>query len=157
MNLEEWLNEVPPADWVEPEDVSGHLLSREQLESLWQAAHAEGVAEGRAAERKKWQDENSTLRKRLETRTQISRQWEALAERNRLERTAATAAERGLWELVIQAAIADLCPICARGGKEPVYHSQSNGWYHRDGPPGNWCMAGRVRSMVRVIKEADDE
>ena len=94
MNLEEWLNEVPPADWVEPEDVSGHLLSREQLESLWQAAHAEGVAEGRAAERKKWQDENSTLRKRLETRTQISRQWEALAERNRLERTAATAAER---------------------------------------------------------------
>ena len=65
-------------------------------------------------------------------------------------------AERGKWELVIQAAIADLCPICAGGGKEPVYHSQSNGWYHRDGPPGNWCMAGRVRSMVRVIKEADD-
>ena len=40
MNLEEWLNEVPPADWVEPEDVSGHLLSRELLESLWQAAMA---------------------------------------------------------------------------------------------------------------------
>ena len=151
MNLEEWLNEVPPADWVKPEDVSGHLLSREQLESLWQAAHAEGVAEGRAAERKKWQDENSTLRKRLETRTQISRQWEALAERNRLERTAATAAERERCAsralAIVNAILEDLTD--RRG--------LSQEWEHIDIEIQMEIINAWKDAVVAVITEADDE
>jgi len=45
MAFEEWMND---SGW-EPSEAG-----EAALEDAWQAAHAEGVAEGRAAERKRW-------------------------------------------------------------------------------------------------------
>jgi len=47
MTFEEWRK----GEWV-PDD--NWDLTLGDMESAWQAAHAEGVAEGRAAERKRW-------------------------------------------------------------------------------------------------------